>query len=408
MQPLFNYIQNIMEGGVSGHMAHVADYGDFTLRDIKGLIRNLLSGKIEDITEKIDGMNIQATVNGDGQTVFIRNKGDLNSERGGMSIEDMASKWRSNSHTMKTFTESGKTISDVFSHIPLTFFNPDPSTRIIANCECVTVGRTNIIPYRTAQVDFHDLWVYKKQDDGTWEKDRVTKNGLDVIRKACETVDGAHITPNVLIDTQKTGEECVVRYIKELDAIFKKAKCSEYSTIDDWKWSRFLDLCPQWIEEDGDGQRILYFRWFHNDKSVNLREIKNIYKDHLSELDKMEKGGYKDLVRECNEPLDTFFINFGNTIIKLCKGIINSGFEKEVIRELKNDMEDAIKEIRTNGSPALNDRLMIQINRLKTADSEVNAAEGIVFMYKGRLMKITGSFAPLNNLLNIKYLEMNR
>ena len=59
MKNLFDYI---IEGGASGHMKHPYDYTDFTLRDIKGLIRNLFSGKIEDITEKIDGTNIQATM----------------------------------------------------------------------------------------------------------------------------------------------------------------------------------------------------------------------------------------------------------------------------------------------------------------------------------------------------------
>jgi hypothetical protein len=36
-------------------MAHPYDYTELTLRDLKGLIRNLFYGKIEDITEKIDG-----------------------------------------------------------------------------------------------------------------------------------------------------------------------------------------------------------------------------------------------------------------------------------------------------------------------------------------------------------------
>lgn len=79
------------------------DYTEFTLRDLKGLIRNLFSGKIEDITEKIDGTNIQATMNTKGQVVFIRNKTDLNSELGGMTIDDMARKWEDKPSVAKTF-----------------------------------------------------------------------------------------------------------------------------------------------------------------------------------------------------------------------------------------------------------------------------------------------------------------
>ena len=100
MKDLYTYL---IEGGASGHMAHPYDYTEFTLRDLKGLIRNLFSGKIEDITEKIDGTNIQATMNQQGQVVFIRNKTDLNSELGGMTIDDMAKKWEAKPSVAKTF-----------------------------------------------------------------------------------------------------------------------------------------------------------------------------------------------------------------------------------------------------------------------------------------------------------------
>ena len=36
-------IQYLVEGGASGHMAHPYDYAEFTLRDLKGLIRNLFT-----------------------------------------------------------------------------------------------------------------------------------------------------------------------------------------------------------------------------------------------------------------------------------------------------------------------------------------------------------------------------
>ena len=151
----------ILEGGASGHMAHPIDFGDFTANDLKQLIKDIFSGKVEDVTEKIDGVNIQATMNKSGEVVFIRNQGDLNSERGGMSIEDMANKWKDRPSTAETFVSAGKIISQVFEKIGTKFFNPDDETRVIANCECVIEGVTNIMPYGSAQVDFHNLWIYK-------------------------------------------------------------------------------------------------------------------------------------------------------------------------------------------------------------------------------------------------------
>ena len=136
-------IQYLFEGGASGHMAHPYDYAEFTLRDLKGLIRNLFTGRIEDMTEKIDGTNIQATMNDSGTVVFIRNQKDLNSEIGGMTIADMADKWAGKPRIAQTFLTAGDTITKVFERIGPRFFNPSPDKRLVVNCECVIAGKTN-------------------------------------------------------------------------------------------------------------------------------------------------------------------------------------------------------------------------------------------------------------------------
>ena len=162
MKTLKQYINIILEGGQSGHMAHIIDYDDFTRDDLIELVSNLFDGEIEDVTEKIDGTNIQATMNLAGEVVFIRNKTDLNSERGGMSISDMAEKWASKPQVAQTFVTAGETITKVFEKIGKEWFNPNPTTRRIVNCDCVIAGKTNIIPYASEQVDFHDIWIYEK------------------------------------------------------------------------------------------------------------------------------------------------------------------------------------------------------------------------------------------------------
>ena len=141
-----------LEGGASGHMAHIYDYTDLTLAEVKDIITNLFSGKVEDVTEKLDGMNMQCTVNNDGNVVFIRNKKDLNSPTGGMSLDDVIAKWAGKEHVSKIYTDACNTITKVFKKIGKEFFNPNKDTKILANCECIGSGKTNIILYSNAQV----------------------------------------------------------------------------------------------------------------------------------------------------------------------------------------------------------------------------------------------------------------
>ena len=403
MKDLYTYL---IEGGASGHMAHPYDYTEFTLRDLKGLIRNLFSGKIEDITEKIDGTNIQATMNQQGQVVFIRNKTDLNSELGGMTIDDMAKKWEAKPSVAKTFLTAGHIITEVFEQIGPKFFNPSDSKKLVLNCECVTEGKTNVLYYNSSQVDFHDIWVYEKNEEGKWENTDVTKTGLDTIQKACEKVDNAQITPKLIIKVQQDSEEILVSFIKKLDRIFKDANCKEQSTVDDWKFSRFLSYCKEheeltdWVLKSEEGTRLLYRRWFYDDKSVNIKKICELYPEDANNVRAVDKKEYKKWIASVMEPLDNFFIELGNSIIELCDGILNQDSKAEIVKKLKTDLEDVVSEIELNGDDEANQKMTKQLTRLEGIG--LNATEGIVFRYKGKLMKCTGSFAPLNQLLGMK------
>ena len=120
MYTLQEYIENryyelvINEGGMGGHMSHPYDYDDLTFGELKDMIEQLFSGGITELKEKLDGTNIQATVNKDGEVVFIRNKGDLNSEKGGMSVEDMAKKWADKPSVAKNYVKAGEVIKKIF------------------------------------------------------------------------------------------------------------------------------------------------------------------------------------------------------------------------------------------------------------------------------------------------------
>ena len=393
-----------LEGGAAGHMSHIYDYTELTLAELKDIIINLFSGKVEDITEKLDGMNIQCTLNNQGKVVFIRNKGDLNSETGGMSRDDVAAKWAGRDNVANVYLQAYDTIEKVFKKIGKKFFNPNPNTKILANCECITAGKTNIIMYANAQVDFHNLWVYTRDDENSqWQKSEVTTDGIEVLDRACNGIDGAQLTPRVMIRVTEKSNSLASNYTSKLDSLFGEAGCSDNNTIDDYRRARFTSLCNdkyQWITSSQDGMEALYNRWFNDDKSTKLPVLKKMYSNNLDDLNSVD---YKAIVAECMRPLDTFFARMGNAIIALCDGMVNAGAESAAIDALSNDLEEVVNEIRSNGSDELKDKLTLQLNRLAELGNQLNASEGIVFKYGDRLMKLTGSFASANQILGMRF-----
>ena len=405
---LENLIRNMdkrkYEGGAAGHMSHIYDYTDLTLKDIKDIITSLFSGKIEDVTEKLDGMNIQCTLNDKGKLVFVRNKSDLNSETGGMSRDDVVAKWADKENVSKTYLQAYDTIEKVFNKIGKSFFNPDKNTKILANCECISPGKTNIIMYPNAQVDFHNLWIYRRDNENSpWQKSEVTSYGLDTLEKACDGITDAQLTPKVVIRVTEKSNDLLNKYVSQIDNIFKSVGCSDNDTIDDYRRARFISLCDNkypWISENPNGMEALYDRWFNDDKSTKLTEIKKMFSNNLEDLANIDN---KKIVYDCMKPLDTFFARLGNSIIAMCDGMVNAGVESSAINSLSNDLEEVVAEVKESGSDELKEKLTIQLDRLAQLGNQLNASEGIVFKYGDRLMKCTGSFAALNQILNLKY-----
>lgn len=408
MKNISNFLTErfVLEGGAAGHMAHPIDFADFTAEDLKQLVSDIFSGKIEDITEKIDGMNIQATMNNDGEVVFIRNNGDLNSENGGMTFSDMMKKWAGNKTVLDTFISAGKIIKKVFNKLGVDYFNPDESTRIVVNCECVNSGVTNIIPYASARVSFHDIWIYKRLI-GRWSAVDITKKGLDKIEAACDDIDSAKPTPKVIVELTDKSQSLIDKYHSLIDELFNKDKNLSIGT---WKYNRFIELLDgkwSWIRSSQEGLNAFYDRWFNKNKTVNLRDLKKLYPDHINVIDNIEKSSlYKEVVDEITEPLDTIFLKLGNDVLRLCGGLLNGAQNDNVVKKLQDDMRKVIKDVKSEGSSSAQAKLIKQLKRLERlgGDKSINSTEGIVFKYKGRLIKLTGSFGPLNQIMgSIKF-----
>ena len=52
----------------------------------------------------------------------------------------------------------------------------------------------------------------------------------------------------------------------------------------------------------------------------------------------------------------------------------------------------------------MREKIETLLHRLQYLGNKYNSAEGIVFKYKGKLMKLTGSFACINQILGTRFL----
>ena len=398
MLTLQRYIY-LFEGGQAGHMAHPFDYTDFSANDLIDLVESLFKGKIENLKEKLDGFNIMATMNDKGEVVFVRNSGNLNSEKGGMSIDDMVEKWGEREHQKKVFVQSGEIITKIFNKLGKDFFNPDSTHRKLINCECIIAGKTNVMPYATDRVAFHGYKVYELVDDKYKEVEDV-EGHVDDIYKAAEGIDAAKPRPNLVIKSAEEGIKFAEKFTKAILKLWEDEGLKPDTSIEEWKKIRFKKFAPDWCKDDDD----IFNRMCNDDKSVKATELKKRYPDHKDEIALLDKDLRKGVVGKIMEPMDNLFLAIGNELIEQLDGFVNSGAKDSIIKSLKADLEATVEEVEKSDSVKAKATLEKSLNRLKALGDKYNAAEGIVIMYKGRRLKMTGSFACINQAINSKFL----
>ena len=389
------YESVITEGGMGGHMSHPIDYDDLTFGELNDMIEQLFDGKIENVKEKLDGTNIQATVNKDGEVVFIRNKGDLNSEKGGMSVEDMAKKWSDKPSVAKNYVKAGEVIEKIFSKMPIEYFNPDDETKVVVNCECISAGQTNVMLYEKDRVAFHGTATYKLKD-GKWQLESESEGEPAEIRKAAEGIKEALPRPALVIKNAEEAKKASTEAREQLAEMMNAYHMKSDSTILDWKRTRFDELAPLWARNDECFNRLV-----QQDKSLNMRELKKKYPD----IQDFEKSEAKGLYRDIMEPLDTLFSQIGNALIALLDGFTNADDSDKVVAALKDELEKDKEYVEKEGTDEMKDVMVRSLQRLNKLGNKLNAAEGIVFQYKGKLMKMTGAFSALNQALGVKFMK---
>lgn len=398
MLKLQRYIY-LFEGGQAGHMAHPFDYTDFSANDLIDLVDSLFKGKIENLKEKLDGFNIMATMNDKGEVVFVRNSGNLNSEKGGMSIDDMVEKWGEREHQKKVFVQSGEIITKIFNKLGKDFFNPDSTHRKLINCECIIAGKTNVMPYATDRVAFHGYKVYELVD-GKYKEVEDVEGHVDDIYKAAKGIDAAKPRPNLVIKSAEEGIKFAEKFTKAISKLWEDEGLKPDVSIEEWKKIRYKKFAPEWCKNDDD----IFNRMCNDDKSVKATELKKRYPDHKDDIALLDKDLRKEVVGKIMEPMDNLFLAIGNELIDLLDGFVNSGAKDSIIKSLKADLEATVEEVEKSDSVKAKATLEKSLNRLKALGDKYNAAEGIVIMYKGRRLKFTGSFACVNQAINSKFL----
>ena len=434
------------EGGAAGHMNHPYDVNEFTFKDLKDLIHDLFAGTITDVTEKLDGQNLFASVDEHGNTIFARSEKHLKEYPWYLGDVMNNPKWIGKPAVQHAFSNAAVTIDKIFKNIPhaVDFFNYDDKAdgvryRYWLNTEIIDTENFNVIPYADSKVSFHGFIcmcfdyseidkISKSEEESNcpdWDKfnldEEENNKKMEILQKAINkttrTVFKAQITPEVIFKKLQDGEAKAQKYYNYIDKLLADVQMNDRLSIREYKALRLIDYVTNskqlnWL--DGEVLDAMIRRWVDDD-STNIKVIGNtcklssqmlMTKEQYNALRTFDKDYSKDAIKIIMKPLDTLFMRVGNEIISRMDGFANAGREKEIKQVLRITLNNIKAGVEKFGDEKQKKKLEVNLARLKEVNDELNTTEGIVFKYKGKILKLTGAFAPLNQALSFDFREL--
>ena len=413
------------ETAAAGRIDHPYDDNSLTFGEIKEMIMSLFSGKITDIEEKIDGINILASVDNNGNIVFARNKTQLLNTP--MLADDIKNNSKWNEKTKQSFINGVNTITKVFNNIKdkIAYFNYDDKAdgvkyRNWISIEIVDHSNMNVIPYVDNFVSFHNKIItvctkyFPKEDysksifaDPNIETDTYK---LEQAIKETNLKDDefkASITPKMIFRNLGNSNMIAGENINELIDLMDEYDIKDNNTVAEYKYKAYFKylINNNPIHLTKEEMEKLSARWSGlRNVQINDFRIKDMdpeqMKMTIKEIREFEKNNLAALRKRIMMPLDRFFINLGNDALKLFKGGKNEGNESKITEQIRKAIVNAISNIQETGDIKSLEKLEYLLFRLGDT-IDVNASEGIVFKYHGRFYKLTGTFAVLNQIMDV-------
>jgi len=397
----------ILEGGAYGHMSHPFDDRGLTFGDFRQIIDISLQGKLDleqAATEKTDGQNLFVTWNKGLKAA--RNTGDI--KRGGVDSKAIASKFAGRGNIEKAFNYAMNDLTKAIGSI-----NDKQKKKIFddgnnwINMEIMWPASSNVVSYDAPNLQFHNVLQYK---DGM--AIGAVKDGARVLAGMIKQADAnvqknfSIIGPQFLkINPHQNYAAKRPYFLGKLNKLMSKYKMSDSSTFAEYHqayWQEFVDKKIGKVEN-----RIkmgLVKRWAFSDKSFRLNKKTIEDEKVLAKAIDYDKTKLADQIKKNMLPFEKLFFELGVEVLKNVDGYLAANPDKAV-QNMRKQVKSAISIVRKGGDIKKINRLSQQLNKLNSIGGmkAIVPSEGLVFVYKGKTYKLTGAFAPINQITGMIY-----
>ena len=401
----------LTEGGAYGHMHHPFDTEiNLTFGQLKNIVNLALEGKLELTREKTDGQALAISwVNG--RLVAARNKGHLaNKGENALDISGVATKFAGRGELEKAYNFAMNDLSKAVKSL-----SEKQREKIFKNGACfmnlevIYPTSVNVIPYGQALLVFHGTMEYNDAGVAIGENQDAAKILAGMIKQVNQNVQSAYTIqgpPVVKLPQSKDLSALKGKYKAEINKLQSKFKLSDSDGIADYHQAWWTDFVTKKSPSPLDNRTLmgLVKRWAFYDKTFRL-DTKNIEDSKVLDWAKgIDKNDHAKIAKDNIRPFEDIFLGVGSEVLSFMSSVLTVNSDSAV-RAMKDRLDKTISDVKSGGDEKKIAKLKMELQRLNAigGKNKIVPNEGIVFVYNGNTMKLTGTFAPLNQILGLFY-----
>ena len=407
-------IHFINEGGAYGHLTHPFEDIGLTFLDLEEMLSATVNGAFGPenfVQEKTDGQQLSISWK-NGKLIAARNKSHLkNAGENAMDIKGVADLFAGRGDIETVYNAAMKDLTASISALSTKdkekYFGEGTK---FASLEIITPVTQNTVPYGLNMLVFHGVIEYDADGNVVGEDKQAGRDLGQLVKDANAEAQETFFVRGPQDIASKPLPNTKARlsyYKKKLSEIMKESGCTQNSTVGDYA----LGMGRNIIIDEAKSAKIelpessidgLARRVADIDKSYSAAMIKKDLGENATWFTDLEKKKAKQWKRAVYAPLESIFLEIGTEMMKNISAFLSAN-PTEAAESMRKEIEKTISTIRTSGDVNDIEKLEHELSRVSAAGGieSIVPTEGITFVFKGKLYKYTGIFAPLHQIRSI-------
>jgi hypothetical protein len=272
------------------------------------------------------------------------------------------------------------------------------------NLEVIYPTSVNVIPYNQPLLVFHGTFDYDMAGTIIGQNQDAAKVLGGMIKQVNAHVQAKYTIQGPPMQTLPKTEHLSKLQGKYLGMISKLQ--SEFGLADSdgvadyhqaW-WTNFVEKGAKKLDAQ---QKIgLIKRWAFLDKSFRIGDIKD---DKIRAwAEQTDKQDQQKISKQNLMRFEEIFLGVGADVLSFMTSVLTAN-PAEATKQMKAKLQSTISQVKASGDPKKIAKLKLELSRMQALGGfdKIVPNEGLVFVYGGNTYKLTGAFAPLNQILGI-------